>query len=325
MTTKFIVSNDIGTTRVKSLAVYASRQGKAHRVELDSVLGEPRELLGSDPDLMAITTAEGDWFVGQSALLHSRHHISGRDKRWPFSPFYRALHLYAIARHVSPTTPRVTVDLISALPFSDRAGGKEIAASLKGSHAVTIPGHQGQLTIQIENVYFSIQGIAALMAEGYGDETTVAWLGLGGRNKTFATISQGQIITDKTNSHEGGMLTALDDFRNRVRQDTDLDLSEVETIEAMRAGYVLVGVDKVPVEQHARAAIEPYRDSVRSLISQIWPVDYMGRVRDLRIGGGGALGIGQALSQEIRQARVVDDPRWTEAAGLLNLGLARFG
>lgn len=326
MTTKFIVANDIGTTRVKSLAIYAARQAvKPHQFEIPSVLGESRDLLGNDPDLMAITTRDGDWFIGPSALRYSRNHISGRDKRWPFTPYYRALHLFAIAKHASPKAERVDVDLISALPFSDRGSAKEIAATLQGSHAVTIPGHPSALTINVENVYFAIQGVAALMAEGFQNGETVAWLGLGGRNKTYATISQGQIITDKTSSHEGGMLSALDDFCNRVRQDTDMELSEGEAIEAIKAGFVEVSGQRVPVEQYARAAIEPYRDSVLSLVGQIWPVNYMGRVRDLRIGGGGALGIGDSLAKEYQQARVVNEPRWTEAQGLLKLGLARFG
>lgn len=321
--TRFIIANDIGTTRVKSLAVYHSKPTQSpRRFEVESVLGESRELLTEDSGLMKIATQDGEWFIGPSALRYSRNHIRGRDRSWPFSSHYKALHLFSIAQHVAPSEDRAIVDLVSALPFTDRANGSKVAQSLQGTHNVEVGGKPLKITIQ--NVFFGVQGVSAIMAEQPTNGDTVAWLGLGGRNRTYATIGQGRIVVDKTGSAEGGMLSALDDFTMRVRNLTDLELSESEALEAIRTGQVKVGKETVDVSRFAVESIAPYKEAQIDFIGSIWPTKYMPRVNDLRIGGGGALGIGRELAQGWKQARVVSEPRWTEAQGLLNMGISKF-
>lgn len=321
--TEFIIANDIGTTRIKSLCVYKSRPGTSYRFEVESILGETKELLSEDTKLMVITTAEGEWFIGPSAVRYSRNLIKGRDKRWPFTPQYRALHLFSIAQHISPTSTNADVDLVSAIPFSDRRNKEKIAQTLLGTHIIQVDNRS--IKISINNIYFGIQGVSALMADGVKNGETVGWLGLGGRNKTYATISENKIITDKTGSTEGGMLTAIDAFIDMVKDKTDLHLTESEAILAINSGQVKASGETVDVKDFAMEALTPYCDAVYDLIGSVWTVDYMPRISDFRIGGGGALGIGDAIASQYRQARVVSDPRWTEAQGLLNLGIGRYG
>jgi hypothetical protein len=326
--TDVIVSNDIGTTQVKSICIYKVRPNKPHRFEYEAVLGEVKELLSPDPDLMKIETADGEWFMGASTEEHKcRNLMWGKGGlNWYLSPHYKALHLYSIARHVGNTARMVDVDLVAGLPRIDYKNREEITRHLFGSHIINIPQRERQLIININNVFFAIQGWAAIMADGIKAGEQVAWFGLGGRNKTYATINKnGRVITDQTGSIEGGLLDVIDELSNTIGAEYDIELSKQEWIKALETKTIMLASGPVDISTEATESLSPYIDASFSSISDVWNEKRdMPFISDFRIGGGGALEIGHTIASRYQQARVVDDPRWTEAIGMMTLGWAKF-
>lgn len=326
--TEIIAANDIGTTQVKSICVYKTRPNKPHQVEYESVLGEVKTLMSPDPDLMKVTTIDGEWFMGDSVEEHRcRNRMWGKGGlNWYLSPHYKALHLYSIARHVGHSARIVDVDLVASLPRTDHKSRMEIQDYLEGSHFVDIPQRERQLIINVNNVFFAIQGWAAIMAEGIEAGQQVAWLGLGGRNKTYATISKtGRVITDQTDSVEGGLLDVIDELSNVIGRKYDIELSKQEWIKALQNKSIMLARGSIDISKEAAESIGPYVDASISLIDDVWNRQtVMPFINDFRIGGGGALEIGHTISSRYDEARVVKDPRWTEAVGMMTLGLARF-
>jgi hypothetical protein len=326
--TDVIVSNDLGTTQVKSICIYKVRPNQPHRIEYESVLGEVKELMTPDDDLMKVQTTHGEWFVGKSTEEHKcRNLIWGKGGlNWYLSPHYKAMHLYSIARHVGNTARSVDVDLVAALPRIDHKNRGAIKDYLEGSHFVDIPQREKFLTVNINNVLFAVQGWAAIMAEGINAGQQVAWLGLGGRNKTYATINKnGRVITDQTNSVEGGLLDAIDELANVIGRKYDVELPKQEWIKALQTKSITLADGKIDISEEAAKSIAPYIDASFSLIGDVWNEKTdMPLISDFRIGGGGALEIGHTIASRYKKARVVDDPRWTEAMGMMVLGRARF-
>lgn len=323
--TDIIVANDIGTYQVKSIVLPRARPGKTNREMFEAVLGEQVDLLSPDPGLMDITTTEGKWFLGESARTYSRNPIWGRGLRWNLEEAYRALHLYAIARQVGISTRLVDVDLISALPSADYKNKDLIAEGLRGTHIIVQANRARPLTININNVFFGIQGWAALMAEGIPKGKGVAWLGLGGRNKTYATIdARGKILPEKTGSTEGGMLSVISDLIDRIKKEFYIELTEHEAIEALKNKRLEVATP-IDISEQSREACEPYLVATKRMIEAKWnEQNDMPWISDFRIGGGGALELGTQIAEMHKQMRVVDDPLWSEALGLLNMGRAKW-
>lgn len=326
--TQTIVSNDLGTTQVKSICIYKVRPNKPHRFECEAVLGEVKELLSPDPDLQKVKTIDGEWFVGSSTEEHRcRNLMWGKGGlNWYLSPHYRALHLYSIARHVGNTARVVDVDLVAGLPRIDYKNKGEISQHLLGSHLVNIPQRERQLEINVNNVFFAIQGWAAIMAEGIKADKQVAWFGLGGRNKTYATINKsGRVITDQTGSVEGGLLDVIDELAGVIGAKYGIELSKQEWIKALETKSITLASGPVDISAEAAESISPYLDASLYSIGDIWnEKKHMPFISDFRIGGGGALEIGHIIAGKYEQARVVDDPRWTEAVGMMTLGQAKF-
>jgi len=324
--TDIVIANDIGTTQVKSICVYKKRPHSSNRVEYKAVLGESKELIAPEDDLMEVTTDDGVWFVADSAEEHSNQHIWGRGNGWALSVHYRAMHLYSIAKHIGNSTKEVNVDLISALPRADYGQREDIEAFLEGTHTVKTPDREKPLVVNINRVYFAIQGLAAIMAEGYTKGKIVVWLGLGGRNKTYATINKaGRPDPNKTNSSEGGLLGAVDELESIVGQEFDIELPKQGWIQALQDKSIVLGDGPRDISKQCQQALEPYFDTTLSLIRNVWNErSVMPFVSDFRIGGGGALEIGDRIAEKYKPARVVGDPRWTEAQGLFVLGKARY-
>jgi len=327
--TDIIVVNDIGTTQTKSICIYKTRPGKPHRLEFESVLGEVKDLLSPDPDLMQVSTNYGKWFVGGSTEEHKCHNfIWGKGGlKWYTGPHYEAMNLYAIARHVGYSTRVVDVDLVAGLPRKDYKDREDIASVLRGTHFVDIPQREKSLIVNINNVLFTIQGWSALMADGIKDGEQVAWLGLGGRNKTYATVGKtGRIITDQTNSEEGGLLDAVDELAYVAGRKYDIEMPTQEWIKAMERKQILLSSGPESISDLVKDVLTPYIDASFSLIDSVWnSKTVMPFINDFRIGGGGAIEIGHTLAQRYAPARVVNDPRWAEAMGMMTLGWAKFG
>lgn len=331
MMAELVVANDIGTTRVKSLGVYNARPGQVHRFDIDSLLGEAKELLAPDDSLRHVQTSEGEWFIGDSARIYSRNHIMGRSRHWTLTAAYRALHLYSIAQHVAPSTREAVVSLVTGLPLSDfKTNRPKIIESLQGEHVVNLQGRERPLKIIVQDVYVAIQGVAAIMAEGVQPGQTVAWLGIGGRNKVWATIQKdaqgrGRFIPDQTGSNEGGYLSVVLHFIDEIKRTYQLELSEHEAIQAMEKGEISLYGRPVDISSIVATAEESFVDSSVGLIYNVWTERDLPKVADFRIGGGGALAVGKTLASTLPQGRVVNEPRWTEAQGLLSLGMTRNG
>ncbi len=325
MTTEVIIANDIGTTRVKSMAVYVKQPGRLGRLEYAAVLGETKELFTPDPNLMSVQTDDGEWFLSDSVDTHNcTNIIYARGNEWALSEHYKALHLYSIAKHIGHHTETASVNLFTAVPRADWSKRDEIKEFLTGVHTVKIPERDKPLVVNIKVAYVAMQGIAAMTAEGYTSDGMFVWLGLGGRNKTYATVKDGFIDLDRTNSTEGGILDVIDKIRVKYEADLGIEMSIQKWIEAFENKEIILGSGPVDISKDVDEEKEKYVSGTYSLIDTMWNSSrIMPFVSDFRVGGGGALSVGNSIDKKYSVARIVEDPLWAEALGLINMGKAK--
>lgn len=271
-----------------------------------TVLGEPQGDLMGDNTRSEIKTAEGHWFVGQTALSQSLTHITGRDERWAFSPEYRALLLFGISEHLSPSTDSVVVDLILSLPIADyKRNRPALTKLLKKTHLVERP-HRRKLMVTIRNLVWLPQGFAP--AKPFlGDDKNVVALDWGSRNINTAQFKGRELINSKTASVEAGAAQIVQDIGQRIEERTKRDLSEPEIVQVIQTKELRAFGQPVDVSDIIEDRLGYYSRFYESFISDRWG---NGADIDTFVSfGGGAILAGESLKQKYPQMVVLDDPQ----------------
>lgn len=273
---------------------------------LPTVLGEPQGDLIGDNSREEIETAEGHWFIGETALQQSLTHITGRDETWAFSPEYRAILLYGISEYTSPATDSVIVDLILSLPIADyKRNRPKLADQIKRSHVVKRPGRRN-LVVTIRSLIFLPQGFAP--AKPYlSDDKTVVALDWGSRNINTAMFAGRKLINSKTNSFEAGAATVLQDIGRRIEERTRRELTEPQIVEALQTKTIRAFGQPVDVSDIVDERMGYYYRFFESFISDRWG---NGADVDTFVSfGGGAILAGDRLKERYPQMIVLDQPQ----------------
>ncbi len=273
---------------------------------MPTILGEPQGSLIGDNGREEIETAEGHWFVGDTALEQSLTHITGRDEQWAFSPEYRALLLYGISGYVSPATDGVVVDLILSLPIADYKRHRPALTNLiQKAHLVKRPGRRN-LVVNIRSLHFLPQGFAPAKPFLADDKTVVA-LDWGSRNINTAMFQGRKLINSKTNSFEAGATTVLQDIGRRIEEATHRELTEPQIVEALQTKTVRSFGQPVDVSAIVNERMGYYYRFYESFISDRWG---NGAAVDTFVSfGGGAILAGDRLVERYPQMVVLPDPQ----------------
>lgn len=273
---------------------------------LPTVLGEPQGDLVGDANRAEIETAEGRWFIGETALLQSQTHITGKDERWAFGPEYRAILLYGLSEFISPATDSVVVDLIVSLPIADyKRHRPELGRLLQKGHLVKRPGRRN-LVVTVRTCSFLPQGFAPARPFLADDKTVVA-LDWGSRNINTAMFQGRTLINSKTNSVEAGAATVLLDIGRRIEERTRRELTEPQIVEAVQTKTIRAFGQPVDVSDIINERLGYYSRFFESFISDRWG---NGAGVDTFVSfGGGIILAGDRLTARYPQMVVLDRPQ----------------
>jgi len=273
---------------------------------IPSVLGEPQGNLINDPGREEITTGDGHWYVGQTALQQSLTHITGRDESWAFSEEYRALLLFGLSEYLSPETDSVIVDLILSLPITDyKRNRDDLAKLIRRAHLVERPGRR-KLVVNIRNLIFLPQGFAPVKPF-LADNKTIVALDWGSRNINSAMFQGRQLINSKTNSFEAGAAVVLQDIGRLIEERCKRELDEPQIVEALQTKTVRAFGLPVDVSDIVNERMGYYYRFFESFISDRW-----GNGADIDIFvsfGGGAILAGDRLKEKYPQMVVLANPQ----------------
>lgn len=285
---------------------YAKFYDGGRSLIIPSVLGEPQGNLINDPGREEITTGEGHWYVGQTALQQSLTHITGRDESWAFSPEYRALLLFGLSEYLSPETDSVVIDLILSLPIADyKRNREELTKLIKRAHLVERPGRR-KLMVNIRSLVFLPQGFAPVKPF-LADNKTIVALDWGSRNINSAMFQGRQLINSKTNSFEAGAAVVLQDIGRRIEERCKRELDEPQIVAALQTKTVRAFGQPVDVSDIVKERMSYYYRFFESFISDRW-----GNGADVDVFvsfGGGAILAGDRLKEKYPQMVVLDNPQ----------------
>lgn len=288
-----------------------------------TVLGEPQPTLMENGNGQGeIKTAEGHWYIGQTALQQSLTHITGKDERWAFSPEYRALLLYGISSYLSPATDSVVIDIILSLPIADyKRHRPELTKRLKKTHPVERP-HCRKLLVTIRNIIWLPQGFAPAKPFLADDRNVVA-LDWGSRNINTAQFKGRELINNKTASIEAGAAYVLQDIGQRIEEQTRRELSEPEIVEAIQTGKIRAFGQPVDVSDIIRERLGYYTRFYESFISDRWG---NGADVDTFVSfGGGAILAGETITQKYPQMVVLDNPQLAQVTAMFDYLKRKLG
>lgn len=289
---------------------------------IPTVLGEPQGDLMGDNSRAEIKTAEGHWYVGQTAINQSVTHITGRDERWAFSPEYRALLLFGISEYLSPSTDSVVVDLILSLPIADyKRNRPELTKQIKGTHLVERPNRR-KLMVTVRNLYWLPQGFAPARPF-LGDDRNVVALDWGSRNINTAQFKGRELINSKTASVEAGAAAVIQDIGQRIEERTKRELSEPEIVKVIQSRQLRAFGQPVDVSDIIDDRLGYYSRFYESFISDRWG---SGADIDTFVSfGGGAILAGETLLAKYPQMVVLDNPQIAQVTSMFDYLSRKLG
>lgn len=280
---------------------------------IHTVLGEPQGDLMGDNNREEIKTAEGHWYIGQTALLQSLTHITGKDEQWAFSPEYRALLLYGISEYLSPSTDSAVIDLILSLPIADyKRNRPELTKLLRQTHLIERPNRR-KLMATIRNIIWLPQGFAP--AKPFmGEEKNIVALDWGSRNINTAQFVGRELINSKTASIEAGAAQVVQDIGQRIEERTKRELSEPEIVRVIQTRQLRSFGQPVDVSDIIDERLGYYSRFYESFISDRWgsgaDIDHFVSF------GGGAILAGESLKKKYPQMIVLDDPQFAQVTAM---------
>lgn len=285
----------------------------ATKLMISTVLGEPQGDLMGDNNRQEIKTQDGHWYIGQTALLQSLTHITGKDESWSFSPEYRAMLLFGLSEFLSPATDNVVIDIILSLPITDyKRNRPALTKSLRKTHLVERPNRR-KLSVTIRNLVWLPQGFAP--AKPFmGEDKNVVSLDWGSRNINTAQFTGRKLIDSKTQSVEAGAAAVLRDIGKRIEERTKRELSEPEIVTAIQSKVVTSFGKPVNVADIIDDRLGYYTRFYESFISDNWG---NGADIDTFVSfGGGAILAGASLLAKYPQMVVLDDPQFAQVTAM---------
>jgi len=313
------IGQDLGYNATKTVT-------DSRRVSFPSAVGTPTRarfaVNGHDKEINLALNGK-NWLVGESAVQLSRFVTRHEDRQWIQSEEYLILALAAISQLTTAHGP--TVQMVTGLPiayFDDKAA---VAARLVGEHRIQRVERSAQ-TIKITDVRVVPQPFGALLNEALDNRGSLAdatytgnvgVIDVGGKTTNLLSAHKlAELPNETTSINLGGwdIIRQLRDYLAQTIPGLELRDHELATVLAKRGVKVagewveLPGLDNI---------IEPMADEVLATAQQLWGSAL--RLDVILIAGGGANLIGPHLQQRFKQARVVTDPVFANAAGFCKL------
>lgn len=324
---------------------YRKHRGNSKRVSFPSIGGEINRsdfsLSNGKPNILDITTSEGSWLFGRSALFQSAMSSRRQDSRWVLSPVYLAGLLVSISETISNQTHKIDVSLTTGLPYSDWSNKglkEEMRQRLLGMHSIWRIDCPKQI-INIEKVSICPQNLGAIFYHILDNDGNlkplekesflIGSINIGGHTVELATVellnNQGKIDFDvieaQSTSRPWGMFSILSNLRNALSKEfpgerwSDYELFDILRKDTFSPGDKSYDISDItsPIKLH-------YQNRIISLMTQNWSDQFemssLSRLYSLVLTGGG---VDNQLQKRVAQHKdnllVSDNTQWDTALG----------
>lgn len=274
---------------------------------------------------------DGQWLVGDAAVLQSSLVARREDRAWIESAEYRRLWQAALSEVTAGS--RVDLQIVTGLPvtyFSDRdvlrtrfLGELRVARQGRGTQRLTVRD-----LIVMPQPFGSLLGVCLdkngrivnrSIAEG-----RVGIMDVGGKTTGFLSVDKLQEIRRETHSIDVGCWQALRLIGEGIdRQWPGLGLRDHEIAEAVRVGSVLYFGEAQDIGGIIEEAVAPLAAQVLATATQRW--NGGARLDAVLVTGGGAHLVGVEIKKAFRHAQVLVDPVFANVTGFYRFAQRKWG
>ena len=289
-----------------------------------SVVGTPDRarfsLNGTGQDIVLTIPGDGQWLVGEGAVVQSRFATRREDRGWIESEEYYRLMLAALTE---VTAGSVELKIVTGLPVSFYGDKQALQDRFLGQHRVQRDGRRSQ-TINISECRVIPQPFGAVLAMALDENGrimnndiahgNIGVIDIGGKTTNLLSVRRLAEIARETSSVNLGAWDVVRQAREFLAVECpELDLRDHEIVEAISQRQVRYFGEPVDLSPIVDAAIEPMAEQVIAQASQLW--NSGARLDAVLVTGGGAHLFGSYLQDYFRHAHVVDDPVFANVVG----------
>ena len=316
-----IAGIDIGYSHVKFIAPgvvgkFPSAVGNAER--------ERFSLAGTETDAVAVD--DGEFLVGNAALLSSRFATRREDRDWINSMHYRVLFAATLTGLTAAKYARLQV--VTGLPVTYLSDRADLVERLRSAWRVRRDGRHWQ-TVDVTAVAVLPQPFGALLdvaldANGKIADATVATgrigvIDIGGKTTGFLTVDRLREVPAQTGSIDTGAWDALTLARDAINtRYPGLELDDYAISAAAQGDSVRYFGDEMDVRNLIADALCPLADRVIGEATARWGTG--ARLDAILVAGGGAHLVGSAILSQYRHARIAQSPSKANALGYYKYG-----
>lgn len=297
-----------------------------------SVIGSPNysEFGISSASENVITTKDGTFLVGDTAVAHSRNVFRREDRNWIESDTYYALMVYAIARALrgceGTEYETSSVNVVTGLPISYFSNdSKKLIDVMKqngGLHEYELSdGVKRTLFIDKVRVVpqpfgtifsFAIDDNGNIIPEVAGGRTGVIDIG-GKTTNILSTIDMSEKTREATSVNVGGWdaTRMLRDYI--VQKYPDIEMRDQELEQIMMTNTIMYYGEQYDLTDIVQSVANSIASQIKSEITQRW--GSVASFDRIFITGGGANLIGEQLAKDMPQSSIVKNPVLANSGG----------
>lgn len=297
-----------------------------------SVIGSPNhsEFGVNTSAESVITTKDGTFLVGDTAVAHSRSVFRREDRNWIESPTYYALFVYSVARVLKGCEGTEheanNVNIVTGLPVSYFSNdSQKLIDVIKQNDGF----HEFRLSDDVERAFkvdkvrvvpqpfgtifsYAIDDNWKIIPEMAGGRTGVVDVG-GKTTNILSTIDLSEKTREATSVNVGGWdaIRMLKDYV--VEKYPDLDMRDQELEQVMMSKTLMYYGEQYDVSDIISTIAGTISNEIGSQITQRW--GSVASFDRIFITGGGANLIGDELLKSLQHATIVRNPVLANSSG----------
>jgi plasmid segregation protein ParM len=264
---------------------------------------------------------EGQWVIGRGSTLFDDRR---EDATWYRSPLYYRLMLAGFSQLTTGTA--VEVVAVTGLPVSQYEVGKaEVYDRFMGEHRFNIEGRKAQRVNVVKCVVIQ-QPVGTLMNEAMTNAGTIlkreliegptAICDVGGKTSNFSQFEAGRDLPELSRSVNTGVWRVVQAVRMHLEStypglNTDHEAMVMQAIKQKRIWYHDHYEDLTEV---VNEAAQQMASTLFSQATRVWG-DTIAGLKAILITGGGAQLVGSIVAGYFKQAYIVPDSQFANAAG----------
>ena len=315
MTIKFNAGVDIGYNEVKAVS-------KSKRVKFPSVTGSPEQAVFSfNSDVGLVLVHPYSMSVGAQAIEQSLSLDARIDRGWIAGDKWHALALTALSELTKSSSGDVVV--VCGLPTAFYSDLETVKERLLGKQSFQRLG-RGRQTLTVTDVRCMPQPFGSLFCECLSDSGKVkdqalrsgrvGVLDIGGKTTNLLTSHGLKEISKESTSIDAGGWSVVGRVQDWLKVEyPDLSISEYDLVPHIISREISYHGDPVDLGEIVDHAVDNLVMEVVGASKRLW--NGAAHLDAILLTGGGAHLCGKALLSEFKQARIVQEPVFSNSIG----------